>query len=52
MHKMASEVTEDDRLFRNTETKIEKRLREGITQKDEKGKNRKVALNVGKHVYT
>ena len=52
MHKMASEDTKDGRMFRKTETKIEKRLRERITQKDEKGENRKVALYVGKHVYT
>ena len=31
MHKMASEDTKDGRMFRKTETKIEKRLREGIT---------------------
>ena len=52
MHKMVSEGMKDGRMLRESETKSEKReIREGITQKDEKGENRKGPLNGEKHVH-
>ena len=51
MHKTVSEGMKDGRMLRDTETQSEKReMREGITQKDEKGENKKGPLNVEKHV--